>query len=313
MRSIISWAQYVDHGIFALDRHWRNPYSREAPMFQSDPLAEAGAILFEKAEQRLAVLLGKHEAQHRGGLPRPLQFELAERALLETSATIAPTGNLEMLKHGFRSFSDPAFLDAMDRMVLSCKFPGDAMEMARGVYAAIVLAGLGLLVAPFDLERMRIMAKPTNDIDAVQALFATDKGAYVGYSSCEAPFYLLVTDCISTLRQLVTAHPALSEVRHLLARHATSLPPDPGQPFQHGMAFFRREAGDAISTIGLMDPDPMGGSVVFYAGWEEGDEPCGAPNEGYIPVPGQLLRAVVRDARAAYPFWWEPTSPALMN
>jgi hypothetical protein len=60
-------------------------------MFQSDPLAEAGAILFEKAEQRLAALLGKHGAQHRGGLPRPLQLELAERALLETAATIPGT------------------------------------------------------------------------------------------------------------------------------------------------------------------------------------------------------------------------------
>ena len=49
-------------------------------MFTSDPLAEAGAILFEKAERRLAALLGKHGAQHPGGLPRPLQLQLAERA-----------------------------------------------------------------------------------------------------------------------------------------------------------------------------------------------------------------------------------------
>ena len=124
-------------------------------MFQSDPLAEAGAILFEKAEQRLAVLLGKHGAQHPGGLPRPLQLELAERALLETAATISPTGNLEMLKHGFRSFTHPAFLGAMDRMVRSCRNPGDAFEMARGVRAAVILAGYGLPVAPFDLDAMR--------------------------------------------------------------------------------------------------------------------------------------------------------------
>jgi hypothetical protein len=282
-------------------------------MFQTDILAEkASTILLEKTEQRLEALLAEHGAQDPGEPPRAVQLRLVEGAMLEVAATTFPTGNLEMLKHGFRSVAHPAFSDAMDRMVLSCKFPGDAMEMARGVYAAIVLAGLGLPVAPFDLERMRITANPTNDIDAVQALFASDKGAYVGYSGCDAPFYLLVTDCISTLRQLVTAHPGLSEVRRLLARHATSLPADPGQPFQHGMAFFRREVGDAISTIGLMDPDAMGGSVVFYAGWKEGDEPCGAPNEGYIPVPGQLLRAVVRDARAAYPFWWKPRRPALM-
>ena len=112
-----------------------------------------------------------------------------------------------MLQHGFRSITHPAFLSAMDRMVVSCRSAGDAFEMARGVHAAIVLAGWGLPVAPFDLEAMCIRAKPSRDIDTVQTLFSADQGAYVGYSTCEAPFYLLVTDCISTLRQLVAAHP----------------------------------------------------------------------------------------------------------
>ena len=283
-------------------------------MFQSAPLAErASAILFQNTEQQLEALLAEHGARDLSELPRPLQLQLLESAMIGAAATSFPTGDLEMLQHGFRSVTHPAFHDAMERMVLSCKFPGDAMEMARGVYAAIVLAGLGLPVAPFDLERMRITAKPTNDINAVQALFEASKGAYVGYSSCDAPFYLLVTDCISTMRQLVTAHPALSKVKHLLARHTTSLPPDPGQPFTHGMAVFRREIGDAVSTIVLMDPDPTGGSVVFYAGWKADGKAFGAPNKGYSPVPGQLLRAIVSDPRYAYPFWWTPKSPPLVH
>jgi len=47
---------------------------------------------------------------------------------------------------------------------------------------------------------MCIRAEPSRDINTVQALSSADQGAYVGYSTCEAPFYLLLTDCISTLR-----------------------------------------------------------------------------------------------------------------
>jgi len=87
----------------------------------------------------------------------------------------------------------------MARMRLSCKSLGDAFEMTSGIYAAVVLAGYGLPVAPFDLEAMRILAKPSSDIDTVRALFSGDRGAYVGYSTCDAPFYLLLTDCVRSL------------------------------------------------------------------------------------------------------------------
>ena len=75
------------------------------------------------------------------------------------------------------------------------------------------------------------------------------------------------------------------------------------------MAISSRQAGDAISTVGLADRDPRGGSIMLYAGWQVNGEPHGAPNEGYIPVPGQLLRAIVSDPRYAYPFWWTPNKP----
>ncbi|MGC2199362.1 MAG: hypothetical protein WA633_04320 [Stellaceae bacterium] len=108
--------------------------------------------------------------------------------------------------------------------------------MTRGIHAAVVLAGYGLPVAPFDLEEMRIRAKTSNDIDTVLDLFSRDKGAYVGYSTRLAPFYLLLTDCISTLRRLVPVHPRLSEVKELFARANQPLPPDPGrQSFTHGI------------------------------------------------------------------------------
>jgi hypothetical protein len=185
--------------------------------------------------------------------------------------------------------------------------------MTRGIYAAVVLAGYGLPVAPFDLEASRILATPSNDIDTVQALFSADKGAYVGYSICDAPFYLLLTDCVRSLRQRVPVHPRLSEVKELFARISRPLPPDPGQSFMSGMAIIARQPGDTISTVGLFDPDPMAGSVMLYAGWQLGDEPYGAPNDGYLPVPGQLLRAVVNDPTVAYCFWRRPVAASTVH
>jgi hypothetical protein len=130
-------------------------------MFTTDTLAaKTGAILIEKAERRLE--------------PRALQTQLLQRAIVETAAANFPAANLGILKHGFRSFEHPAFHTAIERMKISCRGKGDAFEMIRGVYAAIVLAGYGLPVAPFDLKGMRILAKPSNDIDTVLArpLFA---------------------------------------------------------------------------------------------------------------------------------------------
>jgi hypothetical protein len=185
-------------------------------------------------------------------------------------------------------------------MRLSCKGERDAFDMTRGIYAAVVLAGFGLPVAPFDLARTRILGKPSNDIDTVLSLFSPDKTAFVGYSTCDAPFYLLLTDCVRTLRELVPVHPRLSEVRKLFARTGGSLPPDPGQRFISGMVIGGRQPGDTISTIGLLDPDPTAGSLMLYAGWEVDGVPRGAPNDGYVPVPAQLLRAVVFNPEVAY-------------
>jgi hypothetical protein len=124
-------------------------------------------------------------------------------------------------------------------------------------------------------------------------------------------FYLLVTDCIRTLRQLVRVHRMLAELRELFARSEDSLPPDPAYHFAHSMVIFSRGAGDVISTVGLGDPYPAGGgSLTLYAGWRVAGEPYGAPNEGYVPVPNRLLKAVVSDPLYAYSFWLSgKTSP----
>jgi hypothetical protein len=98
-------------------------------MFTSDTLADkAGALLFQRAERRLEALLAEHGASNSGDLPRTLQAQLLQRAILETGAANFPAVNFEMLKHGFGSFLHPAFIAAMKRMRISCKSPGDALN-----------------------------------------------------------------------------------------------------------------------------------------------------------------------------------------
>ena len=157
-------------------------------MFAPDTLAaKASTILIEKTEHRLEALLAEHGTFDPNELPRALQFELLQQAIMEAAAANFPTANLQMLKHGFHSFAHPAFFDALDRMRVSLKGTGDAFGIARGVYAAVVLAGYGLPVAPLDAQASGIRAKPSNDIDTVLALFSRDKGASVGYNCCKAP------------------------------------------------------------------------------------------------------------------------------
>jgi hypothetical protein len=199
-------------------------------MIAPDTLAEkAGAILIEKTEQRLNALLAEYGVADPGELPRDVQSQLLQRASVEAAAASFPTANHEMLQHGLRSFTHPAFNTAMERMNLSCRAPGDAFEMTTGIHAAVALAAYGLPVAPFDLQAMSILAKPCNDIDTVLHLFSRDRGAYVGYSSCAAPFYVLLTDCIRSLRRLAPTHPMLAEVKELFTRTSSPLPPDRGK------------------------------------------------------------------------------------
>jgi hypothetical protein len=133
----------------------------------------------------------------------------------------------------------------------------------------------------------------------VLALFSRNKTALVGYSACDAPFYVLLTDCIRTLRQRVPSCPELADIKQLFGRSGGSLPPDLGQNFTPGMALFRRQPRDTISTVGSLDPNPTVGSIMLCAGWQVDGEPQGAPNDGYFPVPAQLLRAVAYDPAVA--------------
>jgi hypothetical protein len=282
-------------------------------MFHANPLAErASAIISERTAQNFKALSAEQGVKDPAKLPESLQLELLQSATLGAAATTCPTGNIEKLRHWLRSHSHPAFQAAMNRVALLRKVPGAAFDILSGAHAAVFLAGWGLPVAPFDLAKMCIKAEPSNDIDAVHKMFATDNEAIIGYSTCDAPFYLVLTDCLTTLRRLLPNHPMLAELRQLLARRGSSLPSNHGQLSTPGMMFLDRQVGDTISTV-LLDPQPMGGTINLYAGWRVNDEPYGVPNDGCLPVPAQLLRSLMDDPGVGWWFWHEPGASTTMH
>jgi hypothetical protein len=274
-------------------------------MFTTDTLAEkAGAILFAKAAKRFEDLVAEHEASDLNDLPRALQKELFERAIIEAT-------DLQHPGHGFGSFGHPAFIPAWERVRSFTTIATGAFEMASGVDAAVLLAGFGLPVAPF-VFRHGMLEEPSNDIEAVLAMFSRRTEALVGYNSCDAPFYVLLTDCVRSFREQASTHPALFDVRRLFARAGDSLPPDPGKPFQPGMALFPRELGDMISTV-MLDSRPDVLSTVLYAGWRAGHPARGCTFDGRLPFPFLLLRAVAYNPKFAYALSRPVQPPARMH
>ncbi len=263
-------------------------------MFNRHALAgPAGFHLLMGVERRVEALLAEHGAADPSELPHALHGELLRRAIVEAAAANAPTADPNMLDHATRSLTHPLFAPAWGRVKSLMAASGDAFAMASGVDAAVTLAGFGLSVAPFDFN-LGILEKPSDDIDTVLAMFSRWPSGLVGYSSCDAPFYVLLTNCIRSLLKQVSSHPGLFDVRRLIARKG-SLPADPGRDFTPGMALFARQPGDAISTALLLDPSPSAGSLMLHAGWRVGDQAYGAPFDGYLPFPMPLLCTIADD------------------
>jgi len=256
-----------------------------------------------RAEPRQREELSKRGVSSPDQLPAEVAGEIFRQVMLEVTAATSPGAQLDTLDHGLKAFSNPRFFSAFERLKTYLEKEIDAFAMASGVDAAIVLAGLGLKVAPFDRKTPKILAEPSNIIDSVERTFSRWKTAFVGYSTCEAPFYMLFTDCIRTLRERVETFPELREIKELVRRIGAALPPDPGRPFSHGMVLIARQPGDSIATISLGDPNPNAGSVVFYGGYKVGEVAGGAPNDGYMPVPLQFLRSAIEDPEVAMWIW----------
>jgi hypothetical protein len=135
-------------------------------MFKPDRLAErAGAILFERIDQRLESLLAEHGASDPGELSPAQMNEVFQRAIGEAAGCF-PTANLEQLAHGFRSFVHPAFMPAWDRVKSAAAIGGDSFAFSSGADAAVLLAGFGLAVAPFDFSTAFMRSRRTISIQS---------------------------------------------------------------------------------------------------------------------------------------------------
>jgi hypothetical protein len=242
-----------------------------------------------KAEPRFRAALAKHGVSDPLELPAEVAAEIFRKVLFETAALHMPEADLRGLDRLVRTHAHPLFVPAVQRARAQTQASRDAFAPAVGSDCAIVMAGYGLPVAPFDKREPRLLGELSNDIDVVAKQFTRFKTAFVGYSTCAAPFYVLLTDCIRTLRQRVSSDGRLQDVRRLIERSGMRWPPDDGVRFRHAGLVFLREAGDKIATVALLDHRPNQGSITLYAGWLEGDEPQGAPNGGYMPVPLRLV------------------------
>jgi hypothetical protein len=263
----------------------------------------AGEIFFSKVEPRLKDLLAKRGVRDAHELPREAATQILQQAVVETAAINFPSVDIGSLSHVFGSFTHSEFGPAFTRAISQLEKQNDAFAMTEGRDAAVALAGLGLAVAPFDRKTLRISGEPSNNIAAVLGRFRTMKTAFVGYSVCDSPFYLVYTDCISTLLKRIKTHSQLADVQTLFSRTSNTTPADPGIPFRHGLALFAREPGDRFSTVALNDPSPTSGSIVFLAGWRDSLGAQGAPNDGFMPIPAQFTRAALDNVEIAHWIW----------
>jgi hypothetical protein len=272
-----------------------------------DPIALAALDqVRQKAEPKLKAALAQHGVSSPAQLSREVASKILQDVLIQTATESFPAIQLDALKHGLTAFQHPRFVTAFTKLKAQMDAPSSAFAMASGPDAAIVLAGFGLPVAPFDRKKAQILGTPSNVIDEVAEQFSRFKTAYVGYSPCDAPFYILVTDCVQTMRPQIDFRPELHDAKRLLERRGIDLPRGPFAPFKHGIVLIAREPGESVSTIFLDNPNPHEGSVGLFAGWTVNGVRDGALNGGFVPVPQQFLNAVLQDPQIA--IWiWRPT------
>jgi hypothetical protein len=277
------------------------------------PLRELDAVTLatldqvrRKAEPRLEAALTRHGVSSPDQLPQ----ELAEKIFWDTFIQVAvenfPEAQLDALKHGISAFQHHCFWPSFSRLKSEFEVGSDAFAFASGTDAAVVLAGFGLAIAPFDRKNPRLLGEPSNRIDEVIERFSNFKTAYVGYSPCDVPFYILITDCMQTIWPQIATRPELRQAKKLLERAGTDLPRGPLRSFTHGLILIPREPGDNISTVFLSNPRPHEGSIGLYAGWTVNGVRDGTPNNGFIPVPLRFLEAAIEDPQI--PMWiWRPS------
>lgn len=274
------------------------------PTIPLDEMSEAALrALMQKAEPKLALALAQHGVESPDQLPAEIARKIFQETVIQTAVESFPGAQVDALEHGMSSFQHPLFSQAFGRLRKQLALPSDAFMVAAGVDAAIVLAGFGLPVAPFDRKQPRILAEPSNDIDKVAEAFARFKTAYVGYSPCDVPFYIVVTDCVKSMPSQIESREQLAPLREVLQGYGELVLEKGLREFQHGIVLVPRSSGETISTVFLSNPNVNEGSIGFFAGWKVGDVREGAPNDGFVPVPLQFLKAACKDPQIAMWIW----------
>ena len=281
-------------------------------MKSEDALASAALrALLDRMEPKLDAALKEFGVASPEELPPETKSRVFQEAMLRTTVETFPGAQLDAMKHALEAFQHPRFGAAFSRLERHISGGFDAFAPCQGIAAAVVLGGFGLPVAPFDRKDLKITEQPTNRIDEISKSFSKLKTAYVGYSVCDLPFYIMVTDCIASARSLIESHPRFGEVRELLRRDSVNMPRGSIRPFQHALLLFPRHPGDTISSVGHLDPLPSRGSVTLYAGWTVAGERYGCAHDGYAPVPLQFLSTAMQDTQTA--MWiWRPVGPRIL-
>jgi hypothetical protein len=257
--------------------------------------------LIKKTAPRLTAELASRGVSSPDELPLEVARKILEDVLVATSVAHFPTADASKLLMGLRTFTDPLFSQALERVCASASSRPDPFEPAVGFDAAIVLAGFGIPVAPLDKKSGKALGPASRNIGDVAAAFSKKKTALVGYPSQSVEFYVLASDCLRTLRRLVMSDPVFSDIKHLIERSGGKLPPDPGVDFRHFSVLIGRQKGDRIATMNYLDPRPSGGSTILLAGWEEDGVAYGVPDSGLVMMLKQVAIGAAQNPKLS--FW----------
>ncbi len=252
-----------------------------------------GREFMTRIEQVAAAKLASHGFSGLDDAPSDLAAKIYREAAFEVAAR-NPDADLQTLDRVLTATLRADVRHGLKQMRTLTSQPYDALAAATGKDAAMVMAFFGLPVAPMDRRTLKMMAQPSSDLDEVSAMFDRAKTAFVGYSTCEAAFYTLASDCADTLARMIDTNEQMARIGDLFRRDNTPPPQPQGTPFVKACGVFRRYPGEEIASFIYADPRPDWGSILFYAGWMEDGEPKGSKDGGYKFVPLQLLNALMQ-------------------
>lgn len=250
--------------------------------------------LASRAEPILAAKVAATGAAHFKDLARDLAGKLLRESLLEAAAGHFVGLDMDAVRRAVDAFFDPQWLGAWGRVMRLLDTDRPAFDVAVGPDAAIVLAGIGLAVIPLDKKTMRPIGKEVRDWKEAAKVFGRLKTAFVGYDLTAAPFYALLTDSLNSMNESIRTDTRLSQAKSAVGRTPYEFKNTP-DPFQHSTLLLPRDPSDRFETVVLEDPRSNRGSIMFLAGWRDGDIPTGAPNDGYFAIPLQVIHAILHN------------------